>query len=104
MGEILQIGKNKNLNVSYGKIVSGEQFIESEDKKETLVKLFKADAVDMESAAIAHVCYLNNIPFVVVRAMSDKADGSSPKDYEKFEKKAAEKSAALIISYLESLD
>ncbi len=54
----------------------------------------------MESAAIAHVCYLNEIPFVIVRAISDKANGDAPETYSEFEKDAAKKSALLILATL----
>ena len=51
---------------------------------------------DMEGAAIAHVAYLNKVPFLIVRAISDKADDSAEVDYPTFEKKAIEHSVRLI--------
>jgi adenosylhomocysteine nucleosidase len=56
----------------------------------------------MEGAAIAQVCYLNDVPFVIIRAISDKADGSSSMDYEEFKKKAAERSSAAVLYLLEN--
>ena len=50
----------------------------------------------MEGAAIAHAAYLNNIPYVVIRAISDKADGSAHMDYPEFERAAAKHSAKLV--------
>ena len=55
----------------------------------------------MEGGAIAQVCYLNNVPFVIIRAISDKADGSSSMDYEEFKKIAAARSAAAVMYLLE---
>jgi adenosylhomocysteine nucleosidase len=60
-----------------GRIVSGDQFISSVEKAATLWSTHQALAVDMEAAAIAHTCQINNVPFLCVRAMSDKADHSA---------------------------
>ena len=57
----------------------------------------------MEGAAIAQACYLNNIPFLIIRAISDKADGSDIMDYAEFEKKAARDCAAVTMELLKSL-
>ena len=57
----------------------------------------------MEGAAIAHAAYLNQIPFVVVRAISDKADDSAEMDYPTFEKKAAAHCAALVMDMVGKL-
>jgi adenosylhomocysteine nucleosidase len=56
----------------------------------------------MEGAAIAQSCYLNEVPFVIIRAISDKADGSAHEDYDEFVKKAAKRSAAAVIYLLEN--
>jgi len=99
MANILENGHKLGYSISYGDISTGDQFV-NHKQKETISKLFNSDAVEMEGAAIAHVCYLNKIPFVIVRAISDKADGESPKVYSDFEKSAAEKSAKLIMESL----
>lgn len=99
MSNILENGRKLGYSISYGNISTGDQFI-THIQKEFISNTFNSDAVEMEGAAIAHVCYLNNIPFVIVRAISDKADGESPAVYSEFEKSAAEKSATLIIESL----
>ena len=77
-------------------MVSGDQFICDKAVKENLIREFQADCTEMEGAAIAHGAYLNNIPFLVVRAISDKADGSAEMDYPTFEREAALHSAKLV--------
>lgn len=67
-----------------GRIVSGDQFVASIEKIQWLEKEFSALACEMEGASIAHVCYLNNIPFVVVRSISDNANNGAHMDFEKF--------------------
>ena len=57
---------------------------------------FKAYCTEMEGAAIAHTCYLNKIPFVIIRAISDNADGSSDMDFSKFTLLAAKNSGNLV--------
>ena len=58
----------------------------------------------MEGGAIGHICYLNNVPFVIIRVMSDKADGSGPSDYEEFKKEAAIESATVVKLMIESIN
>jgi len=99
MANILEKGRKLGYKIYYGNISTGDQFI-THKQKETISKLFNSDAVEMEGAAIAHVCYINKIPFVIVRAISDNADGESPKIYSEFEKDAAKKSAKLILESL----
>lgn len=72
-----------------GRIVSGDKFISSKDEALKLGRLFNAFAVEMEGAAIAHTSYLNNIPFVIIRSISDNADGNATKDFSQFVKEAA---------------
>lgn len=87
---------NPDINVLTGKVVSGDQFISSKEQKEKLINVFHGDCAEMEGAAIAHAAYLNNIPYLVIRAISDKADGSAQMDYPTFEKAAAAHSAKLV--------
>jgi len=79
-----------------GRIVSGDQFIASDDKKNWIADTFEGKCTEMEGAAIAHASFLNNIPFVIIRAISDKADHSAEMNYPEFEKRAAAQSATLI--------
>lgn len=87
---------NPDIHAKLGRVVSGDQFICDKAVKDNLIREFQADCTEMEGAAIAHGAYLNNIPFLVVRAISDKADGSAEMDYPTFEREAALHSAKLV--------
>ncbi len=87
---------NPGIHAVIGRIVSGDQFISENTVKERLINTFNGDCAEMEGAAIAHGAFLNGIPFVIIRAISDKADDSARMDYPSFERAAAEHSAALV--------
>lgn len=89
--------------VFVGTIASGDQFICSASKKDYIVENFKALCAEMEGAAIGHVCYLNNVDFCIVRAISDKADGSAHMDFPAFVQVAAKKSINLINNFLRTV-
>lgn len=87
---------NPDINALFGRVVSGDQFISGNDVKERLIREYQGDCAEMEGASIAHGAYLNGIPFVIIRAISDKADNSAEMDYPTFEAAAAKHSAALV--------
>lgn len=87
---------NPDIHVFTGRVVSGDQFISDAAIKEKLISLFSASCTEMEGASIAHAATLNGIPFVIIRAISDKADHSSEVDYPVFERKAAQDCAKLV--------
>ena len=87
---------NPDIQVFEGRIVSGDQFISDHDVKENLIKEFSGFCTEMEGASIAQTAYLNKLPFVVIRAISDKADNSATMDYPTFEKKAAQHCVNLV--------
>lgn len=87
---------NPGLHTAVGRVVSGDQFISGKEIKNRLITEFHADCTEMEGAAIAHAAYLNGIPFVVIRAISDKADDSAEMDYPTFEREAAGHCARLV--------
>ena len=60
------------LNYRIGRVASGDQFISSNEAKNRIIRDFEADCAEMEGASIAHGAYLNGIPFVIIRAISDK--------------------------------
>ena len=78
-----------DISVMEGRIASGDQFIAAAEQKAGISEKFSPLCTEMEGAAIAQAAYLNGIPFVILRAISDKADGSDLVDYPVFEKKAA---------------
>lgn len=87
---------NPDISVRTGRVVSGDQFISSKEVKQKLIDTFHGDCAEMEGASIAHGAYLNNLPFVIIRAISDKADDSAEMDYPSFERAAARHSAHLV--------
>jgi len=87
---------NPDIRAIKGRVVSGDQFISSGDIKDRLISEFAGDCTEMEGASIAHGATLNGIPFVIIRAISDKADGSAELDYPTFERQAAQHSAKLV--------
>ena len=93
----------KKLGIHYetGTIASGDQFINGGEKVKYIKTVFHASATEMEGAAIGQVCALNNVPFCVLRSISDKADSVSHIDNQTFEKIASENSAGAIIGFIE---
>ncbi len=95
---------NPEISVFRGRVVSGDQFVADKAVKERIVKQFHGFCTEMEGAAIAQTAYLNEIPFVVIRAISDKADDSASEDYPTFEKKAAHHCMQLVEGLIRRLD
>ena len=94
---------NPDVNVFEGRIVSGDQFISDKGKKDWLIDNFAGYCTEMEGAAIGHAAYLNKIPFLIIRAISDKADDSATMDYPTFEAKAIEHSVKLLLALCNEL-
>ena len=76
-----------------GRVASGDQFVASKGVKDRIVDLTRGLCTEMEGAAIAQTAYRNGIPFVILRAISDKADDSAEMDYPTFERIAAHRCA-----------
>lgn len=93
---LAQAVKTLNINMVPGVIASGDQFINGSEKKKNIVETFGAVSCEMEGASIGHVCYVNNVPFGVVRSISDGADDSSHMDYPEFCRLAAKNSTEVI--------
>lgn len=87
---------NPDIHTFVGRVVTGDQFVSDKSKKQWLVDTFGGYCTEMEGAAIAQACYLNSIPFLIVRAISDKADDSASVDYPAFEAKAIVHSVNLL--------
>ena len=75
--------------VHRGLIVTGDQFIKDEQRHAILSDFPVALCVEMEGGAIAQVCHLNQLPFVIVRVISDTADGEAPADFLRFAEEVA---------------
>ena len=101
IGDIISAYIPEDVNVTMGLIVSGDQFVSSDIQKNTILDSFpKALCAEMEGAAIAHVCTQNNVPFCIIRSMSDTADGDSDVDFAEFSAIAGEKSANVLLKML----
>ena len=94
---------SKEANVFCGMIVSGDQFVSKDSQRQTILENFpNALCAEMEGAAVGHVCVQNKIPFCIIRAMSDTADGNSGVSYEEFSVSASRRSASWLVKMLES--
>lgn len=94
---------NPEIHCYVGRVVSGDQFISDNETKHALIRQFDGYCAEMEGAAMAHAAYLNGIPFLVVRAISDKADQEAAGSYEEFEKAAIKHIVRLIFGILDRL-
>ena len=92
-----------DLGVFEGRVCSGDQFISDKAVKDRIIEELGGMCCEMEGAGIAQACFLNKIPFVIIRAISDKADGSDVMDYPEFEKKAAKDCAALVMEMMKTM-
>lgn len=91
---------NPDIHTFVGRIVTGDQFISDPEKKRWLADTFAGYCTEMEGAAIAQACYLNSVPFLILRAISDKADDSATMDYPEFEAKAITHSVNLLMEMI----
>lgn len=98
--KLFACAKVMGINTATGVIASGDQFVASSERKQYIVDHFGAIACEMEGAAIGQVCYVNKVPFCVLRAISDSADGSSHMDYPQFAKLAATQSVSLMRRFI----
>ena len=91
-----------NVQVFEGRICSGDQFIAGHAKKQAIVERHGGLCCEMEGAAVAQTCSLNEVPFVIIRAVSDKADDSGKVSFSAFADAVARRSAAIVIDMLEN--
>lgn len=91
---------NPDIATFAGRVASGDQFIAENNVKDRIISLFGAMCTEMEGAAIAQAAYLNQVSYVIIRAISDKADNSATMDYPTFEKQAIAHSVRLVQNLL----
>ena len=84
----------------FGRIATGDQFISDKEKKSAIQETCSPACVAMEGAAVAHACWINEIPFVIIRCMSDMADDDGESIYSFNENEAASLSGSLVLSML----
>ncbi|UFJ39322.1 5'-methylthioadenosine/adenosylhomocysteine nucleosidase [Brevibacillus humidisoli] len=93
----------EGVRVLEGRILSGDQFLADREKVNQLYKQFAASCTEMEGAAVAQVCAMNGVPFVIVRSMSDKADGSAHVNFAEFTQLASQRSFAIVTGMLDQM-
>lgn len=99
---LLKIAKNivaTDFQIAQGRIASGDQFVTDKNKAQFIHKEFNALACEMEGAAVAHVCHVNEVAFLVIRSMSDKAgneEGHATHSYEEFKDMAAKRASFVV--------
>lgn len=98
-----EVAKENDLKVIEGTIATGDQFVHSSERKEFIESTFKADALEMEGASVAVICDALNVPFFVLRAISDTADGGADIDFDEFLKSSAINSANYMIKIVDKL-
>ena len=92
-----------DIEVFKGRVVSGDIFVSDKAVKNSIAETFHGYCTEMEGAAIAQAAYLNKVPFLIIRAISDKADDSASMDYNEFEKKAIANSVKLLTAMMEEI-
>lgn len=98
-----EVANEKNINLKEGIIATGDEFVCKNETKEWVAKTFQADAIEMEGAAVAVVCDALNVPFFVLRAISDAADVDAGFDFDEFLISSSKVSANFIISMLDKI-
>lgn len=97
---ISQCAKDMGLHTVRGTIATGDIFVAENSVRNRISQLFNGVAAEMEGGSIGHVCVMNNVPFAILRAMSDCANDDSKVDFPVFAAKAAENSIQIILRFL----
>lgn len=93
--------KAKGISFKKGTIATGDQFIANKEQKDLITERFEAIAAEMEGGSIGHVCYVNKIPFAILRSISDSEGGAI--DYQTFAEKAANQSIDVILEFIDRI-
>jgi adenosylhomocysteine/aminodeoxyfutalosine nucleosidase len=97
------VAKDKNISLKDGIIATGDQFVASKEKKDWIGETFGADALEMEGASVAVVCDALSVPFFVLRAISDSANGDAVSDFDEFLKESSKRSSNFVLSMVEKI-
>ncbi|WP_440682700.1 5'-methylthioadenosine/adenosylhomocysteine nucleosidase [Cysteiniphilum halobium] len=101
--KLKEVANSYGITLKEGVIATGDQFIHSKEAKDMIVQHFNAQAIEMEGASVNLVCHELNVPCVILRAISDTADGQAVDDFPQFVEEAAKQSATLILSLVKLL-
>ena len=101
IGEYIKVDSNllklfNGLDIVIGSIASGDKFVVDREEKDNIRSTFDAICIEMEGASIAQVCYLCKVPFLVIRSITDKLDGSSKIDFEAFLELSSKKAVNIL--------
>ena len=99
-----EIAKEKGLPLKEGIIATGDQFVANVERKNWISKIFDAHALEMEGASVAVVCNALDIPFFILRAISDSADMDAGFDFDEFLEGSAKVSADFILDMVEKIE
>ena len=99
-----KVAKKLNIKLKEGIIASGDQFIHSKEKKEWIAKTFKASAIEMEGGAVGCVAWTLDVPFFMLRSISDTAEEGAGVDFDEFLENSSKVSAKFLIEMLKELD
>ena len=95
--------QDKEFKIKVGTIASGDIFCTEKTMKEKIRTKFNADAIEMEGSAIAQVCTLDNMPFIVIRSISDNPNGNNNITFEQFLEKASKRCAQIIKEFFNNI-
>ncbi|MBQ9166221.1 MAG: 5'-methylthioadenosine/adenosylhomocysteine nucleosidase [Oscillospiraceae bacterium] len=101
---VADVVRELSLNYRLGTIATGDQFLCEKGKKDWIHDTFGAVAGEMEGGSIGHVCYVNQVPFVVIRTISDDADGNAPENFPLFAEATAKSAIRITAAVLEKLE
>ena len=108
IGEFIEVDKKllnlfNDIDVTIGTIATGDKFIIDDEEKKNIRNNFNALCIEMEGASIAQVCFLDKVPFLVIRCITDKQDGSSKVDFETFLESSSIKAANILMKLLKKI-
>jgi len=98
------VAAQKGIILKEGIIATGDQFVANVERKNWIAKVFDAHALEMEGASVAVVCSAMGVPFFILRAISDSADGGAGVDFDTFLESSAKVSASFILDMVESIE
>lgn len=94
--------EDKQIKYLVGTVATGDQFIATDEKRVWIRNHFGAIAAEMEGGSIGHVCYINKVPFLILRSISDSDGGAM--DYQTFAEKAAIQSIEVVVEFIQKAE
>ena len=98
-----KVSKETDINMKIGTIGTADKFLADKDEANKIREIFNADCAEMEGAAIAQVCYLDNISFLVIRGISDVMNGNNKVDFKKFIESSSTKACTILKKMIQKM-